>query len=75
MDLGQFRKMTEHLPDDVELISTSDNYEMKNNLVAARVETVKVRKELKEFRDDFDGTRYSSEVYVRDENGKEALKF
>ena len=75
MKLGELRKLTEHLGDDVEIITTSDNYELNHAWVESRgIRIVKVSKENKTFRDDFDGTSYSKEVFFPDENGKEVLK-
>jgi hypothetical protein len=75
MNLGELRKLTEGLSDDVEIITVCHNYELGNALVkATNVCLIKVKKEVKQFRDDFDGGRYSSEVYVCDENGEEVLK-
>lgn len=75
MKLGELRKKTAHLSDDVEIISVSDNFEMSGSWVKATgVEVVKVKKESASFKDAFDGTKYSSEIYKPDENGEEVLK-
>lgn len=75
MKLGELRKQTAHLSDDVEIISVSDNFEMSGSWVrATRVEVVKVKKKSETFRDAFDGTKYNSDVYIPDESGEEVLK-
>lgn len=75
MTLGEFREKTAHLSDDVEFITTSDNYEMGHNWVKAHgVSIVKVKIEKRNFRDDFDGTPYSAEVYIPSDDGVEMLK-
>lgn len=75
MNLGEFRKQTEHLSDDTEMIVTDDNYELRGSWTELKgVHLVKVIKKMRNFRDDFDGIHYSSEVYVPNENGTEALK-
>lgn len=75
MKLGELRKLTAHLGDDVEIITSSDNYELRNSWVESYgIRLVKVSKVTEDFRDDFDGTNYSKEVFVPDENGIEVLK-
>lgn len=75
MDLGEFRKITKDLPDTTEFITVSDNYEMGHVWVkAGRVSVVKVKPEKRHFRDDFDGTPYSADVYVPSDDGVDMLK-
>lgn len=76
MNLGEFRKQTAHLSDDVEIITSSDNYELIGNLVEVDyISLIKVKKATRNFRDDFDGTTYPKEVFVPDEkNGEEKVK-
>lgn len=75
MNLGDFRKMTEHLPDSTEFVSHTDNFEMGNSLVKANsVRLIKVKETTRQFRDAFDGTLYSSTVYVPSDEGIEMLK-
>jgi hypothetical protein len=75
MKLGELRKQTAHLSDDVEIICVSDNFEMSGSWVKATgVEVVRVKKKSETFRDAFDNTRYNSDVYIPDENGDEVLK-
>lgn len=75
MNLGQLRKMIEHLGDDVEIITNTSNFEMSGSWVKAYgIQLVKVRKDSQQFRDAFDGTNYSAEVFIPDEDGIEVLK-
>lgn len=72
--LGELRKLTEHLSDDVEIITNESIHEMRGSKVKARgIRLMKVRKENQTFKDDFDGTSYSVEVFVPDQDGEEML--
>lgn len=75
MTLGELRRLTKNLGDDVEIISSSDNYELAGAWVnAASPRLVKVKKERRTFRDDFSGSSYSKDVFIPDENGNTVLK-
>ena len=50
---------------EAEIITTSSNFELRGALVSVKCDSEprKVMKKLKQFRDAFDGTSYSTEVY------------
>lgn len=70
MKVGELKKFLENYSDDVEVITITDNFEMGHNKVEARITETKCSKELKSFRDAFDGCRYSNEVFNYNDNGK-----
>jgi hypothetical protein len=60
---------------EAEVVVTSSNFEMNREIVAIScVYTTKLKKEKAHFRDAFDGTNYSEDVYVPDEEGIECVK-
>lgn len=75
MTLGELRKLTEHLSDDTLIITTSVNYELNGSMVeSGKIRLIKAGKRNKSFRDDFDGTSYTKEIYVYDdEEGEDVL--
>lgn len=75
LTVKKLKEIIENLSDDTIIVSRDDNYELKGSITEVGRATVKkFRKELRYFRDDFDGTNYQCEVYVSDdENGEEML--
>lgn len=77
LTVGKLRELTKDLPDSTVVVSRDDNYELRGaitELSDSRARVRKFRKKTEWFRDDFDGTNYSCEVYVHDEeNGTEML--
>ena len=73
MNLGQFRELTKDMDDSVDIITVTSNFEIGHNLVKARASIDKYREEKQQFRDSFDGTRYSSTVYRLDDDGEDKI--
>ena len=75
MNLGQFREQTKNLSDDVELIATSDNFELRGNWVTlVTLMLPRQKKNLKVY-GRFDHTSYSKEVYIPNEDGEVVIKY
>lgn len=71
----ELKEILNSLPDDMKVISKSDNFELKGNKVdGARIISHKVKKENKSFMDAFDYTYYNKEIYVNDEIGEEVIE-
>jgi len=73
MNVGELKKLLEKYEDDVEIIASSSNYEMSGSRVKARIIETKCSVIRENFRDDFDGIRYTSLIYKNDKNGKTML--
>lgn len=73
MKVRELKKLLEKYDDEVEIITSSSNYELNGNRVKARIIETKCSLQEKNFRDDFDGTRYTKQVYTSDENGQIVL--
>lgn len=73
MTKKELLEVLEKVDDNTEIITNSNNYELSNHNVKARAYVSKASIETKEFRDDFDGTYYNSDVYVSNSNGKEVV--
>ena len=59
------------------IINKSDNYELGGSYVDdnSKARVMKMSQRERNFRDDFDGTRYTSKVYEDDENGNMVVLF
>lgn len=73
LTVGKLKKILEKYDDDIKIVTISSNYEMRGSIVDAGIREIRCRKERKQFKDDFDGTIYSSEVYCFDDNGEKAI--
>jgi hypothetical protein len=73
LTVGKLKKILEKYDDDVKIVTISDNYEMRGSIVDASVCEIRCRKEMKRFKDDFDETWYSAEVYCFDDNGEKVI--
>lgn len=62
-----------NIDENTPIIVTSSNIEMRRNMVDAHVMTLNVSKQSQNFVDEFDGTRYTSKVYVMDDNGEKCI--
>ncbi len=70
MTVGQLKEFLNKYPNETKIISISSNYEMNNSKCNAIVSEIRCTKEVKQFRDDFDGTIYSAQIYNYDDNGE-----
>ena len=62
------------LPADTEIITTSNNFELDGALVSFNsIRTFKATGKSKKFKDAFDGTIYTSKVWVVNENGQDVV--
>ena len=59
----------------ITIVSKSDDYELRGSYVDdnTKVTIIKMTKRERNFRDDFDGTRYTKEVYEYNENGNNVV--
>lgn len=74
MTLGQFREMTKDMTDDTPMVSQSSNsMEMGGAVTDAYVTIRGMEKRREHFRDAFDGTNYSSEVYHFNDDGEPVI--
>lgn len=77
LTVGRLKELIKNLPDDTPVVSRDNNYELHGAITEMSDYGVSVKKFSKEkqwFRDDFDGTPYSHDVFVQDEEkGKEML--
>ena len=75
MNVKLAKEILSKLDDNVELIVTSNNYELGGSLVSVQgLRIGKCKVEFQSFVDDFDGTHYQSKVYVPDnENGSNVV--
>jgi hypothetical protein len=74
--VGELKNFIKDLPDDMLLISRSNNFVLENSLVEGidiSVESFNIEK--KQFIDGFDYTIFYKDVYVRNKNGNMCLKF
>jgi hypothetical protein len=74
LTVGELKKFLEGYDDNVKIVTSSSNYELRGECVDAKVREVKFSKKTRQFRDDFDGTNYSSDVYTTDkEDGEQVI--
>lgn len=77
LTIGKLKELIKDLSDDTVVVSRDDNYELKGSITeksAYGIEVKKFKKEQRWFKDDFDGTNYPCDVFVRDdEEGEEML--
>lgn len=77
LTVGQLKELIKDMPDETPVISRDSNYELGGAMTQLSSYGVKIENYSlvkRHFRDDFDGTNYSKEVYQHDkENGKPAL--
>ena len=68
MYLEKLQKIKETHGGDIPIVTNSDNYEMHHSIVAVNKyhnpNVSFMKKKTRHFRDDFDGTSYSADVYV-----------
>ena len=76
--IDKLLKVKEQYGGDIDIVETSDNYELHGNIVPVsdykniKVKAMKLQQ--KTFFDYFDGTSYRSDVYIScDENDKNAV--
>jgi len=69
--IKELQEIEKEYGSDILIISKSDNYELGGSYEDdnSKVKVMKMSKIERNFRDDFDGTRYTSKVYEYDENG------
>ena len=73
--VGELKEFIKNLDDNMLLVSTSSNFELKGSIVSgARVSVEKFNTKTEQFVDGFDYTVYYEDVYVKDENGTECLQ-
>lgn len=73
--VGELKDFIKDLPDDMLLIARSNNFELKNSLVAGiHVDLEKFNAKKEQFVDGFDYTVYYEDIYIRDKNGNMCLK-
>lgn len=74
MNVGELKAIIKDMDDNVEVVARAHNFELGEAIVSARAHETKWRKEREQFRDAFDGTNYTTEVYKPDhENGEKVL--
>ncbi|AMM44989.1 hypothetical protein SP15_189 [Bacillus phage SP-15] len=74
LTLGEFIEMTKDLPRGTKIVApTSNTMEMGYSLVDANCRLVSIKKETKHFKDAFDHTPYSVEVYQQDKTSNEQV--
>jgi hypothetical protein len=73
MNLGEFRKLTEGMPDSTEMVSVAKNYELGGSYVKASAYRKTMEESERRFRDDFDGTSYSKRVFHSSKEGGEVI--
>ena len=76
LTVGKLKEILKDLPDDIPVVQESVNCEMRGAITQKSKYSIAIRKYRKErasFRDGFDGTRYTSEIYVMDEEGEKML--
>lgn len=72
--VGELKEFLKGLDDNMPLVSTSDNPELKDSVIfGANAAVSKFRVETRQFIDTFDYTAYLEKVCVNDENGVECL--
>lgn len=77
MTLGELKELTKHMSDDTLLIAVDSNYELRGAYTDTHAKIARCKKVRQSFRDDFDGTHYSTEVYeyTQDGDGQEVVIF
>jgi hypothetical protein len=73
MKVGEFKKLLETVNDDIEIICTSDNFELNYNCVSASAYLQKFKKKTEGFIDAFDHQYYTAEVYKFDKDGDDVV--
>lgn len=70
MTVKELKEFLSKFDDDTKVITVSGNYEMRGSMVKASVSEGTYIECERDFRDDFDGTWYSSTVYRRNKEGE-----
>ncbi len=74
MKVKDLKEKLNQCDDNMEVVVTSDNYELKNNLVSARTAIIRKMKTISErFKDDFDYEYYFCDVYKYSDDGEDVL--
>ncbi len=74
LTVGQLKEFLSKFDDDANVITLSHNFEMQGSMVDAKVSEGQYSEHMENFRDSFDGTRYSSKVYRTNwDNGKRTV--
>lgn len=73
--VGQLKEFIKNLDDNMPLISVSNNFELKGNIVdQTDVYVDRFKRVESQFVDGFDHTVYKEHIYKRDKDGVECLK-
>lgn len=73
LTVKQLKEFLEKCDDDMVVVAVTNNYEQGHNYVDAYVTTGHYSPKMRGFRDDFDGTSYSSKIYEYNENGQKVV--
>jgi len=73
MNVRELKEVLNQLDDDSKVITNSSNYEQQGSYVSAVASIGNYIKVKEKFKDDFDGSSYSSEVYIKSKDGKKII--